>query len=309
MAVLASVCLLALLPVRLYADFVIEWDSAAGNGFNNSPTGLQREAAFEYAVSEWDTYLPASFTGTITIDAMWASTGSPASNVLAAAAPYEYFRPSSPSIWYPSALADHLAGYNLDPSNPDISITFYNQWMSTGQSWDLNPYVAPTSSQIDFVSVAMHEITHGLGFASNFASNGSFAFEGSPVIYDEFLANSSGQQLISLPVSSSNVTNAVYWDGPDAEAANGGKPVKLYAPSTFAAGSSLSHLDPTAFPDYLMDPSTNFGASIHKVDPVTIGMLDDMGWDFTTPTTPELPIALLILAPGPVGLLLRRRKR
>ena len=52
-----------------------------------------------------------------------------------------------------------------------------------------------------------------------------------------------------------NVTaGPVYFDGANAKAANGGARVAVYAPSTYAPGSSLIHLDDSYNSDALMEP-------------------------------------------------------
>lgn len=52
--------------------------------------------------------------------------------------------------------------------------------------------------------------------------------------------------------------------------------LRLYAPCTVSAGSSVFHWDVTAFPNLLMEPNIN-GDLTHGVD-VTLNQLIDMGW-------------------------------
>src|SRR5690606_32055936 len=54
----------------------------------------------------------------------------------------------------------------------------------------------------------------------------------------------------------------VFFDGPTATAKNGGNPPKMYSPSNFVRGSSLSHLDEATFngtPNALMTPGISLG--------------------------------------------------
>ena len=57
---------------------------------------------------------------------------------------------------------------------------------------------------------------------------------------------------------------------------------KLYAPGIFSFGSSILHLDETSFPphtsDAVMTPFCSPGESNHSPGPVTIGILQDLGW-------------------------------
>jgi len=75
-----------------------------------------------------------------------------------------------PDIWYVTALADSLAGADLEPGLVDMVARFngdigVNPDCLTGQSWyngfdhDNDP-----ASEVDLLSVVMHEMAHGLGF-------------------------------------------------------------------------------------------------------------------------------------------------
>lgn len=60
---------------------------------------------------------------------------------------------------------------------------------------------------------------------------------GFPSVYDRFTENGSGQSLLSFPNSSTALgtrltSNNIFFDGINVRAANGGNPVKLYAPSS-----------------------------------------------------------------------------
>jgi hypothetical protein len=58
--------------------------------------------------------------------------------------------------------------------------------------------------------------------------------------------------------------------------------VKLYAPCTVAAGSSIYHFDTTATPNLLMEPFISDDLT-HAVD-LTIDELREIGWPITQPT-------------------------
>jgi PA domain len=62
-----------------------------------------------------------------------------------------------------------------------------------------------------------------------------------------------------------------------------GRPL-LNTPATLAPGSSVSHWDPSAFPNLLMEPSINSDLTLLLVPPkdLTIPLFKDIGW--TTPT-------------------------
>ena len=56
--------------------------------------------------------------------------------------------------------------------------------------------------------------------------------------------------------------------------------VKMYAPTTFASGSSVSHFDTTAFPNLLMEPAINVGLTqvVDLPNDLTFRLLKDIGW-------------------------------
>ncbi len=64
------------------------------------------------------------------------------------------------NTWYVQALANKLAGQDLDPDTSDINATF----SSTFTNWYFGLDANPPVGQFDFVTVVLHEITHGLGF-------------------------------------------------------------------------------------------------------------------------------------------------
>ena len=55
---------------------------------------------------------------------------------------------------------------------------------------------------------------------------------------------------------------------------------RLYAPSTFAPGSSVSHWDVTLTPNMLMEPfiNSNLGVRLKNPDDLTLNALTDIGW-------------------------------
>jgi fibronectin type 3 domain-containing protein len=85
-------------------------------------------------------------------------------------------------------------------------------------------------------------------------------------------------------------SNNLYWDGTNANTANGGQRVKMYAPSSWSNGSSYSHLDYSTFSgtlNSLMVYAIGSGSSQHNPGTVTLGILEDMGWVIAgTPVDP-----------------------
>ena len=81
--------------------------------------------------------------------------------------------------FYPQALANSYAGTDLSSINPDIGATFNsnlngNPGCLGGIQWYYGTDANPPVGTIDFVSTAIHEIIHGLGFSSQILSSGAF---------------------------------------------------------------------------------------------------------------------------------------
>jgi hypothetical protein len=271
------------------SNFVISY-----NGF---PAAAQ--AAVAYAAALWEPLIKSAVP--IRVDATWSDLGS--SGILGDGGPDGALAdfPNAPhsNTYYASALADARAGFDLDPADPDIDMSF-----NSIAPWSTNTNGNITVNQWDLVSVAMHEIGHGLGIDDSFEINnglGSWGFDGLPTSYDRLVATSSGTLLTSFGQNSSVLaqkltSNAVDFIGGQAEAQFGKKPVPLYAPTTWSDGSSIAHLDEDTFPDgtpnALMTPFLDNGQVIQDPGDIVLGMLRDMGWVTTTArvTTPSSPI-------------------
>ena len=292
-------CVLALLfalsPARA-ATFAVTYTDATGYGFYDSSVGAARRAAFEAVLSNWSQHLGASPVAINVTAQFKAQGGTATSATLAYASPVSLMRDFTssdprfkPGVYYASALANHLAGTDLDPNNPEITATFNSDIGSPsvigGRSFyygtDANP-----GSGIDFYSVTLHEIGHGLGFISLLNSAGSYSTSTYPAAYDVFLTQGSDAARVHLTTqtagarASAEVSGNLFFDGPHTNAANGGAPAKLYAPATYASGSSVSHLDEATFStpnlNELMTPIAS--GPIHDAGPVGLGVFYDMGW-------------------------------
>jgi hypothetical protein len=182
-----------------------------GEGFNDSTPaapvagnpgttiGAQRLFVFQMAANQWGSLL-ASPVG-ISVQAAFdplscTSTGS----VLGAAGALGSFANFSgapfPDTLYHSALANSIAGRDLDTRTADIRATFNpytsTACLSTGIRWwyGVNP-PAPMPTATDRVQalfpVLLHELAHGLGFANQMTSQSGAYLMGTPPIWANFL--------------------------------------------------------------------------------------------------------------------------
>lgn len=245
----------------------------------------EAQAAFQYAVDIWETVLSGSVT--ITIDANWevlspgilGSTGTLS----------ERNFPGAPTTdYYAASAANQIAGFDISPGSFDMTMTF-----SSVFDWYLGTDGNPAFDEYDLVTVTLHEIGHGLGFSSskkysNTTGIGSFSVgnTGVPKNYDQFLTlGSFGTDLLDLSgttLGDALTGNNVYNSSPLAVAANGGVAPRMYAPATYAGGSSISHWNestyPAGNPQSLMTPQVGAGEAIHNPGEMMIGLLEDLGW-------------------------------
>ncbi|MBL7964312.1 MAG: T9SS type A sorting domain-containing protein [Flavobacteriales bacterium] len=213
--------------------------------------------------------------------------------------------PAAPvaQTWYATALANSIADMELNPGEKDIEV-----YLNATTNWYYGLDAAPGPGQYDLVTVALHELGHGLGFvglAKKVGTEGSFGtllasdfaplttsfpwpqLDTLPGIFDRFLRNSTPQFLVDLPnpsvlLGSAFTSNQIYWEGPHGLAGSIGSPVRMYAPATFALGSSCVHLNestyPAGNPNELMTPNGTPGMANHWPGPIAIGIMQDIGW-------------------------------
>ncbi len=199
-----------------------------------------------------------------------------------------------PNVLHPEALVIQfleLDGEPFDPiEGPEITITLN----SARDDWffGTNPNNIG-QDQIDFITVTLHELIHGLAFVGGFdVNNGIGSFElGSPLIYDSFLANGNGELIAnnnlfpnnSIALGNELTSENLFFIGENALAANNGNPVRIYAPPIFELGSSISHLDEDTFNgtiEALETPRITTGEVNREIGPITLGILQDIGWEF-----------------------------
>lgn len=275
-------------------------------GFESNP---QAKQAFQASVDTWAGLIDTPNDSVpVRVKATFKDLGDP--DVLGQAGPTDFvvLDPQSNGVRtsYPVALANALRGRDSTPSSAisctggatssdgsDITAEFNNR---AGKVYYGTDGQLPDASYVDFQTVVLHELGHGLGFLGSMdvdiEKRGRWgATTGVPDIYDRFTVRSSGsvqrKPLLSYVNGSTALgealtSGAVYWDGPLGKAAYNGRPPRLYAPSQFLPASSYSHVSdvdfPAGDPNSLMTPFVENNEVIREPGPVVLGMFADMGY-------------------------------
>jgi hypothetical protein len=192
------------------ATITIINNDGAGEGFND-PTpaapvpgnpattlGAQRLFIFNYAASIWGSILSSPVTIQVTAQmnpqtctatsAVLGSTGSNSSHRDFTGAPFT-------GTWYQQSLANKLFGSDLNAAATDMSTTFNSNLNgSAGCLGGVGWYYGTDGNEgtnIELLSVVLHELSHGFGFASTTNVTSGAMSSGFPAAYDHFLYDDS----------------------------------------------------------------------------------------------------------------------
>ncbi|MDH5407133.1 MAG: DUF11 domain-containing protein [Gammaproteobacteria bacterium] len=286
------------------ATITIINSDGAGEGFNDTSSftavggnyantlGQARLNAMQYAANLAAQYISSNIE--IKIDAKMNALGGTAySATLGSAGPVSVardFGAGTPSTWYPMALAEALTGSNLNGTY-DIVATFNSDVDNSTVLGLTNWYYGldgNAGSHTDFVSVAMHEILHGLGFLSVINGSTGALLSGYTDVYTnnlehhgatpaDFPSMTDGQRLTAI-----TDTSNLHWTGSSVSSNSGvissgknGTHVYLYAPGTYESGSSVSHFSTSVSPNEVMEP---FYVSPNHSPSLAVSTLSDIGW-------------------------------
>ncbi|MET0339450.1 MAG: PA domain-containing protein [Polyangiales bacterium] len=185
---LSTLALAALAPLALprtalaYAEFVIE---AKGEGFTDATPvtpvggnrartrGAQRLAAVKYAASVWSKLLDSPVPIVVEVEFSDLGCGDDATLTLAGARPtgivYDGAARGALTQALPYALASRIAGSDVAPGDPDINMEINtavdDACRDTTGGWYYG-LDGESGGRGDLVDALLHELAHGLGFAS-----------------------------------------------------------------------------------------------------------------------------------------------
>jgi len=267
--------------------------------------GEQRLEVFRYAASVWGARIasPVEIRVEAQFDPLDCNAGSAVLGAAGTTTVHRDFAGAElAATWYPQALANAMAGTDLDPVNPDLGATFNsgidnNDACLSGVNWYLG-LDGNNGGDIDLADVVIHEIGHGLGFASYVNESTGQPFLGYLDVFsinleDHSLGLSWDRMSDIERVVSAVDSGDLHFVGPNVVAAAGHVP--MYAPDPLQPGSSVSHFDVSMTPDELMEPFIT-DPPIHEVGLAFEAMLD-LGW-LAEGQPVNMPPSVLISSPS-----------
>ncbi|MEM7483435.1 MAG: hypothetical protein AAF481_19915 [Acidobacteriota bacterium] len=267
------------------------------SGGSAATLGAARLAALRAAVALWANQIDSPVE--IEIAARFEPLGGDAfSGRLGLGGPESMYRdftgaPQS-STWYPSALANKLAGMDLDGGTAsEIQLVFNAEVDGPGVLGSSKFYYGvdgnPPPGDISFLHVALHEIGHGLGFTSVISRSTGAKLLGLDDIFLTWVERAG-----AVPPDLSSMTDSerlaalraegeLRWTGPAVTAAAPELPlaegvdadgrVQLHAPQTISI-NSMVHFSSSVEPDELMEPFWRPALDLT----LSRALLEDLGW-------------------------------
>jgi hypothetical protein len=263
-------------------------------------------AAINAAVDIWSQNFVSQVP--VKVKVYWGRQSSSA--ILASAAPGKFHTnfkniPDN-DLWYASALADAIAGEDIEPAIEEVTIRINS---TNGPILYLGTDGNCPSNKYDLVSMILHEMAHGLGFLSNADYDDLYGYGSiqQPTPYDAYAQLPDGRRLMDLDSPSLELgeamTQPLVWSGANGIRANNGIKPLLYTPKEYERGSSVSHLDEDTFAnsprDAVMSPNLKMGEVFHLPGPLLIAMFEDLmakppfGIPFGIPSVPRNVKALV----------------
>ncbi len=290
----ACACVLAspagAVPMQIvYAD-------GAAEGFFDPELGAARRAAFEFAAETWATTLAGTTPVVVeaTMDSL-GGTGVTATLASAGATTIHRNFGGVPRTWYGAALASQIIAADINgPDVPEISIAFNADVDGPEILGSVGWYYgfdAQPGSDIDFVTIALHELGHGLNFFEAVdGTSGGWRADDDPGIFDRMLFRPGVGSFADMRAAerlAAIISGQLLWIGLAVVAFNGSAPA-VYAPDPYQPGASIGHWDTSFSPDEVIEPF--YTTAVHDLGLLLPAMVD-MGWELAveTPTPRASP--------------------
>ena len=283
---------------RMFGDTCVAWPEAA-------------KEALEYAASIWSDVLENEFS----VDIAACYSPDMAAGTLGSAQPAlsVLIGLMGDTVVVPKALAENLLARNLNGN--DIRVIINKNF-----DFYYGTDAAPPPSQVDFVTLCLHELGHGLGFVGSAAVddgdplNGTeclgtagtgclgyyadFSGQGAryyPYVFDLFADRGSDDtRLLDLPNPGAEIRTellgggaGLFFDGANqTEYYPSTDAFELYAPGTFRPGSSFSHFRDNS---EVLFYALSYGNAIHDVGKAS-EVMQNIGWPRALAPANALPV-------------------
>ncbi len=292
------------------SNITISNADGAGEGFNDATAtvaeggnggttlGQQRLNLFNYAAGIWGAFLDSKVPIVINskFDPLSPCTTSGGVLGSSGATGLSADFPNAPiaNTFYPTALASKLSGVDRNGATAEINSTFNSSidtaCLGAGTKFYYGFDNTTPSGRVNLLVVLLHEFGHGLGF--QYFGNGTTGAlpNNIPDVFSRMTYDRSVGKYWSDMTNAERVVSAtnngnIFWDGANVKIASGfltagreatsGR-VQLYTPTTYEAGSSISHWDTAAFSNLLMEPAINYNLPL-TLD-LTRQQMRDIGW-------------------------------
>jgi hypothetical protein len=257
--------------------------------------------ALNMAAQKWNEYIQITVPIKVNVGVV-NTTLAPFSAITIANGRSSFSNAPVTNTLYTTALANQLAGAELNPGEFDMDIYFNlttNFYFGTGK---------PAANETDFISTAMHEMGHGLGFYStgyvNNSGQGSFGNvpqsaifpltpsfpwhgqDGIPCIFDKYIIKQSGTHLVGIAAQNSTAlgdsikNNAHYFSGPlYANISHSNTPIRLSGGAgTYTMGVDLLHIH-DSYANTIMSYYWGQGDTVRIPGVWELGLLRELGWN------------------------------
>lgn len=282
-------------------------------GNNGTTLGAQRLNVFKYAADFWSSQIDSPVE--ILVQASFEAKACTSTTATLGSAGTRYifsdFKGAPRAgTWYSSALANKLAGEDLNPpssddTGEDIQASFTTA-LDDGscafpKKWYYGLDAQPPAGTTDFATVIIHELGHGLGFQTFVSRTTGKRFAGSDgvglddgfmvFLYDGSTGKTWDKMTDDERLTSITNTGSLLWNGATVTAVAssvltagtgvGGRAL-MYAPNPSESGSSTSHWDTSLSPNEIMEPT--YTRAIHSLL-VTGQLMKDLGWGLASGST------------------------
>lgn len=287
--------------------FEFSFNDTDGTGFNAAgATGQERREALQTAGQVFGTTALSEYDATIQIAVLGNAPP------LASAGSNFAGNPTGGGFGRTNVIRNKIlsnGATDLNGSESDGSVS----WNFDQTTWEYDLNTTPSSDEFDFYSTLYHELTHAMGWSHGIGDNSQPSWNGQDAFgdgvrasdggqdrpgewtaYDRWLSDANGTRVIdesalllnslsnwnTLQVGGASPAGGLFFDGPNAKAANGGNPVGLYTPNPIQSGSSISHLDDdnNAYSGMIMLAAAGAGPSARTFTDIELGILKDIGF-------------------------------